>query len=253
MSTTPRDERPFFVTHAGRTLRGHLRDAPGSVGLFLHGFASHAGGNKSLALARHAAERGYAWLRMDLSGHGESDGAFHDFRLSTQLADVEAILAALPGRAVLLVGSSMGGWLAVLAALRHPRQIRGLVLIAPAFNFIQTHFGTLPPAELAQWQRAGWRDFEDRHEGTGYRLHHEVLADAEPFDVLAAPVALACPVILIHGEHDESVPLAMSEAFERHVQAPYKELHVVAGGDHRLNAGIPVMCQAVDALWETCS
>lgn len=252
MSTLP-EERPFVVTHAGRTLRGHLRDAPGPVGLFLHGFASHAAGNKSLALARHAAQRGYAWLRMDLSGHGESDGAFQDFRLSTLLADVEAILASLSDRPVLLVGSSMGGWLAVLAALRRPRQVCGLVLIAPAFNFIQTHFGALPPAELAGWEHAGWRDFEDRYEGVGYRLHHDVLADAAPFDVLAAPVALACPMILIHGEHDESVPLALSEAFERHAQAPYKELHVIAGGDHRLNAGIPLMCQAVDALWETCS
>jgi pimeloyl-ACP methyl ester carboxylesterase len=251
MSTLP-EERPFIVTHAGRTLRGHFRDAPGPVGLFLHGFASNADGNKSLALARHAAEHGYAWLRVNLSGHGDSDGAFDEFKLSTLLADVEAVLAALPDRPVLLVGSSMGGWLAVLAALHHPRRICGLVLIAPAFNFIQTHFGALPPAELTQWQRAGWRAFEDHYEGSGYRLHHDVLADAAPFDVFASPVTLACPMILIHGEHDESVPLSVSQAFEHHATAPYKELHVIAGGDHRLNTATPLMCQAVDALWETC-
>ena len=247
------EERPFVVTRAGCSLRGHWHDAPGPVGVFLHGFASTADGSKSQALARHARARGYAWLRVDLSGHGRSDGCFDDFKLSALLADVEAILDVLADRPAILVGSSMGGWLAALAALRRPRQVRGLVLIAPAFNFIQSHFGALPAEELAAWQRAGWREFEDRYEGTHYRLHHDVLADAAPFDIFAKPAVLACPVILIHGERDEAVPLALVEAFERHAQAPYKELHVVAGGDHRLNAGIPLMRQAVDALWETCS
>lgn len=218
------------------------------LGIFVHGFRSDCTGTKSEALARHARDRGYDWLRFDLSGHGRSGGQFRDFRLSSLLDELEAVLdhVAIP---VVLVGSSMGGWLSALAALRRPSQVRALVLIAPAFNFIQLNFGSLPPSELADWRENRWRKFASRYSDDFYELDYAVLADAQQFDLLSNPQTLSCPVAIIHGEKDEAVPVKVSERFLSGLSCPKKSLTVVPGGDHRLNAAIPLLLDTVDRLW----
>jgi len=245
------EETPLVVRRNGVRLYG-CRLAQGSdrIGVFIHGFRSDSGGSKSLALAEHAQARGYDWARLDLSGHGRSDGEFADFRLSTLLADVVALVDALAPQPLILVGSSMGGWLATLAALRYPARIHGLVLIAPAYNFLQRIFGALPLEELMRWQTDGQHRFASAY-GDDFELGYAVLADAQQFDLLSAPVKLDCPVEIIHGERDEAVPLWVSERFLENLDAPAKALHVIPGGDHRLNSGIPDICVAVDHLWST--
>lgn len=231
-------------------MRGYyFNDGPGPLGIFVHGFRSDCNGNKSLALAEHASSRGYSWLRFDLSGHGRSDGDFAHFRLSVMVEDLLAVLDHFAQRDVLLIGSSMGAWVSVLAAERRPEQVRGLVLLAAGFNFIQTYLAQLTPDEAAAWERQGQRRFEDRYGGSGYTLDYEVLADAAPFDVLNTPLELACPVLLLHGDQDEVVPPAVSEAFARHVVAPHANLRIIPGGDHRLSTAGTMICDAVDELW----
>lgn len=243
-------ERAFALKTAhGTDLSGCRLDFGGDrIGIFVHGFRSDRGGTKSEALARHAQERRYDWLRVDLSGHGQSSGDFRDFRLSTLLADLEAVLdrVAMP---VVLVGSSMGGWLSALAAQRRPNQVRALILIAPAFNFIQLNFGSLPAAELVAWRQSRWRTFASRYGDDSYELEHEVLADAAGFDLLSQPQTLSCPVAIIHGERDEAVPLEVSERFLSNLSAPKKAFSVIPHGDHRLNAAIPLLLSTVDRLW----
>jgi abhydrolase domain-containing protein 10 len=244
-------ERPVeIVSPAGYPLRGYLRDGDGAVGMFVHGFRSHCGGEKALAFARHAAVRDYPWLRFDLGGHGASGGEFSRFRLSALLADLEAVLDFVGERPVVLAGSSMGGWLATLAALRRPRQVAGLLLIAPAFNFIQNRFGALPPDMLARWREAGSLSFEDPYGGEPFRLEYGVIDDAARHDVLEPPPVLGCPVRILHGERDEAVPLATSREFVARARAQSITLTVVPDGDHRLNAAIPLMTAAVDELWQ---
>lgn len=247
------EEKAFCLRKAGGgALRGYLRD-PGSarLGIFIHGFRSDCHGTKAMALARHAARRDYAWLRFDLSGHGESDGDFGDFRLSLMLADLEAVLERFAEREVILIGSSMGAWLSVLAAQRRPAQLAGLLLLAPGFNFIQSYFGGLPPEVLHAWRETGWRDFPSRYGDTPFPLHFDTLADAAPFDVLSSPQHLACPVCIIHGEQDEVVPVAVSQAFMRQLHAPHQELRLVADGNHRLAGATPLICETLDRLWST--
>jgi abhydrolase domain-containing protein 10 len=243
-------ERPLEIASpAGYRLRGYLRDGEGAVGVFVHGFRSHCGGDKALGLAGHAADRGYPWLRFDLGGHGASGGEFDAFRLSALLADLEAVLDFLGGRPVVLAGSSMGGWLATLAALRRPRQVAGLLLIAPAFNFIRNRFGTLLAPFLARWQEEGTMTFDDPYGGEPFRLDHDIIADAEGLDVLEPAPRLSCPVRILHGEHDEVVPVSVSREFVARARAPSLTLTVIPGGDHRLNTAIPLMATAVDELW----
>jgi abhydrolase domain-containing protein 10 len=249
MSSLPA-EVPFTLRSSAGLLRGFLHDTgSGPLGIFVHGFASSCDGTKSVALARHAAARGYSWLRFDLGAHGASDGAFRQFRLSAMLADLDSVLDHIAPRPVVLVGSSMGGWLAVLAALRRPAQIRGLLLIAPAFNFIQQHFGALPAAERAAWAAAGVRAFKSDYEDKQYELDYAVLEDAAALEIKGS-LAFSCPLSIVHGEQDEAVPLAQSVDFLTRVSAPATRFHPVARGDHRLAQALPLLCQEVDALWQ---
>lgn len=242
-------ETPFCLQRApGHALRGYAQlAAPGPVGIFVHGFRSHAGGDKARALAAHAGERGYAWLRFDLSAHGESDGDFCDFRISALRDDLLAVMAAL-ARPVVLVGSSMGAWLSVLASLARPTQVRGLVLIAPGFDFLAEIHAGLSDEERALWQQRGCHRFHSTWEAHPYALPFDALADARTVHVLERPLNLPGPVHIVHGRHDEVVPLRVSERFLKLTTAPAKSLKIIDHGDHRLHAGIPAICEAIDRL-----
>lgn len=243
-------ELPFAVALPGRTVRGHFSDRGGDRAvLYVHGFRSNANGNKAAGLAAHAARRGYSFARFDLSGHGRSDGAFSEFRLSRALEELLAVMNSLAPRRLILVGSSMGGWLSVLAAQRAPRQATGLLLLAPGFNFIQDYFGQLPAPLLAAWERQGVSTFCERYSDTEYPLHYDVIADAFPFDVLTAPQTLHCPCIIVHGADDEAVSADVSQRFIAHLDAPLKDLNIVADGDHRLQRAMPQIVATLDRLW----
>lgn len=246
-------ETPYSLTRApGQALRGYVQlAAPGPVGLFIHGFRSHADGDKARALAAHAQRRGYAWARFDLSGHGESDGDFCDFRISALRDDVLALMNAL-ARPVVLVGSSMGAWLAVLATVLQPQQVRGLVLIAPGFDFLATVYANLSDEEQARWQRHGCHRFGSAWEPFPYALPFAALADARALHVLERPLALPCPLHIVHGRDDEVVPVNVSERFLKLTAAPAKTLEIIEGGDHRLHSGLPAICQAVDRQFASC-
>jgi pimeloyl-ACP methyl ester carboxylesterase len=236
----------------GNAVRGWIRDGGdggAATGVFVHGFRSGAGGEKSLALARHAAARGHGWARFDLRGHGRDQAAFADFTVGGGLGDTLAVLDRLAPRPTLLVGSSLGGWLAVLAALRRPRQVGALLLIAPAFNFLRELFGSLPAEELRAWRSRGWREFPD-HFGSGtFALHYDVLGDAAGYDVFETPVTLPCPVLILHGELDDVVPPDNSRRFLAHARTRGGVLRIVAGGDHRLSGHLHLLTAAVDELW----
>ena len=233
----------------GHRLRGYAQlAAPGPVGIFVHGFRSHADGDKSRALAAHASGRGYAWVRVDLSGHGESDGDFCGFRISSLRDDVLAVMAKV-ARPAVVVGSSMGAWLSVLAALERPAQVKGLVLLAPGFDFLATIFSELSSEEQALWQRRGCHRFQSPWEPLPYALPFEALADARAVHVLGRPLELPCPVHIIHGRRDEVVPLSVSERFLKLTTAPTTSLEIVEDGDHRLHTGLPAIFRAVDRMF----
>ena len=155
MTASIATERDFTVeTAPGHRVRGHFSDFNSDpVGIFLHGFRSDCAGSKAIAFAQHAQKRDYSWVRFDLSGHGHSDGDFTSFTIADALRDVVAVIDALAPRPVVLVGSSLGGWLSVLAAQHLPRRIHAMLLIAPAFNFVQNFLADLPTQELRKWER----------------------------------------------------------------------------------------------------
>lgn len=245
------EQELLIPTAHGVTLRGRFHDAgTHGVAIYVHGFRSDARGNKVMQLAAHAAARGYSFVRFDLGGHGRTGGDFAAFRLSRAFAELTAVLTHFAARPVVLIGSSMGAWLSVVAATQRPQHIRGLLLLAPGFNFIQRNFAQLPAAELAAWQRAGTRWFRARYGEGDYPLHYDAIADAAAFDVLTPVPTLACSCVIIHGDADEAVPIDISRDFIAHLHAPAKELITVAGGDHRLQDAMPLILTQLDRLWQ---
>ena len=246
-------ERRFSLAAAnGQALKGYLQDTGrGPVGVFVHGFRSTCAGDKSLALAHSAALHGRSWLRFDLRGHGGSGGDFRDFRVSAALEDVLAVLDWCPPRPVVIIGSSLGGWLAVLAAEIRPERIAQLVLIAPAFNFLDEGFAALFSGRMGTWRARGEMTFDDPFAGGQFTMAYAVLADARRFDVLDRDLSLRCPVDIYHGEQDQVVSIGLSRRFAERVDAPGVVLHAMPGGDHRLIHAVPLILASLAQTWET--
>lgn len=247
----PAAERPFTLVHRnGERLRGMIQDRHGGpVGIYLPGFASTMDGNKSLLLAQNAQERGWSWVRFDPRGVGRSDGLFQALTLSRYLADLQLILGMLEQRTVVLVGSSMGGWLAVIAAGRWPARMAGLLLIAPAFNFIQQIYGGLSIPEQRQWRETGLRRWQDPYGLGEIAMQYDLVADSWRYDLLRFPPRLSCPVEILHGSADEAVPLRQSYQFAAVAQAPLLSVRPLIGAEHRLQGADAVLLRSLQGLW----
>jgi len=239
---------PFTVQVGGQAIRGVLHPGRDPVTVFVHGFRSNAAGTKARALAAHAEQRDRAFVRFDMRGCGQSDGGFADFTLSGALADLEAVMTHLSPRPLLLVGSSLGGLLALQAARMYDTGLRGLMLIAPALHFVERVMGRLSDEDTARWRADGRFTFEDRYGEGPYKLGYAFYTDAQAYRNPPVP-ELECPVVILHGERDELLPAADSMELAQRLPAREVALEIIPGGDHRLTAAIPLMCAYLDRLW----
>lgn len=205
----------------------------GPTVVFLPGYMSDMAGGKACAVFDWAAANGHACLLLDYSGCGESEGRFADGTLSKWRAEVLALIDALVEGPVLLVGSSMGGWLMLMVALALPPERRaGLVGIAPAPDF--TDWGRTP--EERRKLAAGETIFEHNPYGPEPTpTYPEFFADGEANRVLDREIAIDCPVRLIHGEGDLDVPFDISLRLATDLRASDVRVTLVKDGDHRLS------------------
>ena len=243
-------EKTFAIPAAdGQLVRGVYRDSGhGPVGAFLHGLLSDAEGTKSMTLWQQAEHANRSWIRFDMRAHGQSDGSFDEFRISRAIEDTSLVLSLFPDRPKVLVGSSMGGWVAAQAALDPTLNIRGLVLIAPAFSFMKTIFHSLAPAEQQQWKETGYKTFESSYPDSDFTLAHDAVVDSLDYDLFSHPVSYNHPVRILHGALDDVVPVNQSVKFQKHVQSQV-ELEILQQGDHRLTDDVHRITEAVDEIW----
>ncbi|MGD9511706.1 MAG: alpha/beta hydrolase, partial [Geminicoccaceae bacterium] len=174
--------------------------------VFLTGFRSDMGGAKAVHLEQHCVKSGRAFLRFDYRGHGVSEGRFEESCIGDWRADVLDILDRMVAGPVVLVGSSMGGWLMLLAALARPAQVRGLVGIAAAPDF--THDLIVPKltdVDRAVLHRDGVLLAPSAY-GEPTPITRRLLEDGEAHLLLERPIDLTCPVHLLHGQLDPDVP-----------------------------------------------
>lgn len=207
---------------------------PGVV--FCGGFMSDMTGTKATALEAYARREGLAYVRFDYFGHGASSGAFTDGTIGRWAEDVVAVLDEVTEGPQVLVGSSMGGWIMLLAALRRPGRIAGLVGTAAAPDFTEDLIpAQLSPAQLGQLERDGFTEIPNCYDDEPYRIAKTLIDEGRDHLLLRAEIPLDCPVRLIHGTDDEDVPWQTSQTIARMLRSTDVEVTFVKNGDHRLS------------------
>ncbi len=226
---------PDGMRIAYRRLAGRSGDArPGIV--FLSGFASDMTGTKGTALAAWAKERGQALLRFDYSGHGRSSGAFRDGTVDRWTADALAAIDRLTAGPQILVGSSMGGWIMLLAALARSDRIAGLIGIAAAPDFTEDLMWAQMSAETrTRLLAAGVIHQPSQYQDAPLEISRALIEDGRRHLVLRAPIDVRCPVRLLHGMADPDVPWQTSVRLAERLASEDVTITLIKDGDHRLS------------------
>ena len=200
--------------------------------VFLPGYMSDMAGAKAQAVAAWARAAGRGCLLFDYTGCGQSEGRFADGTLSGWRDEVIALIDHCGLRRVVLVGSSMGGWLMLLLAQALGDRVAGLVGIAAAPDFTDWSRSDAHKAALA----AGETVFEANPYGPEPTpMYPAFWADGQARRVLDAPIGFAGPVRLIHGQRDDDVPWALSLRLAERMHSADVQVHLVKDGDHRLS------------------
>jgi pimeloyl-ACP methyl ester carboxylesterase len=239
------DQEPTFITvgsdSAARRIAVRAR-AGGAPGLFwLGGFNSDMKGTKALALDAWAAEHGRACVRFDYSGHGESGGAFRDGTIGRWLEESVAVFDASCSGLQVVIGSSMGGWMALLLARELARRgarrasLAGLVLIAPAPDFTEELMwkGFSPEIRQEIETKGVW--LRPSQYGEPYPITRALIEEGRNHLLLGKAIDVGCPVRILQGAQDPDVPWKHAFALAHRLPADDVVLTMIQDGDHRLS------------------
>ncbi|WP_439552278.1 alpha/beta hydrolase [Falsiroseomonas sp.] len=221
---------------------------PGVV--FLPGFRSDMQGSKAIFLRDHCAARGQAFLRLDYSGHGESDGRFEDGTIGQWAADALALFDALTEGPQILVGSSMGGWIALLMARQRAARLAGLVGIAPAPDFTEALlWPALPPEARQALIRDGIIHLPSEY-GEPTPITRALVEDGRRQSVLSEPIDLPCPVRILQGMADPDVPWRHAIRILDTLAQGDARVTLIKDGDHRLSRpeDLRLLAETLDSL-----
>ena len=204
--------------------------------VFCTGFMSDMTGSKALAVEAFARARGHACLRFDYSGHGESEGRFEEGTIGSWFADALAAFDALTEGPQIIVGSSMGGWIALLLARARPARVAGLVGIAPAPDFTEDLiWARLSDAERAELAAQGVLYQPSDYGAEPYAITAKLIEDGRNHLLLRGPLAYSGPVRLLHGMRDPDVPWELSPRIASVLTSDDVRVTLVKDGDHRLS------------------
>jgi pimeloyl-ACP methyl ester carboxylesterase len=228
---------PQILTRADGAAIAYHKTAGKSPGIvFLSGYMSDMTGSKAVFVEDFCKSRGQAFLRFDYTGHGQSSGAFTDGTIGQWAADAIFALDELTEGPQILVGSSMGGWIMLLAALARPERIAGLVGIAPAPDFTEDLLETqLLPEQKKIMQRDGVVYVESEYGPDPTPFTQALVDDGRDNLLLRRKIPLHCPVRIIHGMNDPDVPWQTALRISEMLESDDVEVQFVKSGDHRLS------------------
>jgi len=232
-------EQSFFTAAHGTKIAYNKLEGKGPGVVFLGGFMSDKEGGKALALEAMCRTQGRAFIRFDYQGHGRSSGIFKEGTIGLWAKDAVAVLDALTEGPQILVGSSMGGWISLLAAKVRPGRVKGFVGIAAAPDFTvrmwNEEFDEPTRREvLAQGYMERPCDYGD----APYTITKALIDDGWANRVIAGPLNLNMPVRLIQGTADPDVPWQTARKIADAITGGDVEVILVPGGDHRLSRDI---------------
>jgi pimeloyl-ACP methyl ester carboxylesterase len=220
--------------------------------LFCTGFHSDMQGDKALALEALCFERGQQITRFDYFGHGRSSGSIEEGTIGRWRDDTLAILDQVTEGPQLLVGSSMGGWMMLLAALARPEKVVALAGIAIAADMTaDIEHRRLTDAQRRSLDSHGFCDLPNEYDDKQpYRIRKQMLLDAEQYLLLKGDIVIDVPVRLLHGLADEDVPWQRSMEVVTRLQSSDVELQLIKAGDHRLSRpnDLERLCSTVGTL-----
>lgn len=233
----------------GTRLAYRFRPGRSPTLMFLPGYASDMEGTKALALDAFAEAEGMAMLRFDYSGTGESGGEFEDGTLGGWLEEALALLDTLVEGPAILVGSSMGGWIALLMAKHRPQRIAALAGIAAAPDFTDWGYSD---SEKETLRRDGRLEQPNPHAAEPQVTTLGFWQSGEALRLLDEPIPVDCPVRLVHGDADSEVPVEIAMKTMRQLRSADVQLLLVKGGGHRLSERheIDAIVRTVAALVE---
>ncbi len=204
--------------------------------LFLPGYFSDMSGAKAVFLKEQAACHHYGFLSLDYSGHGQSGGEFLQGTISSWLDDILAVIDAVKAQDLIVVGSSMGGWLMFLLTLRRPHLIRKLVGIAAAPDFTEELIWTklsLPEKQILQ--QRGHLITPSEYDAAGVPLSYQLIEDGRQNLLLKDSINRNVPVRLLHGTADHDVPYEISLRLMQLLTSSDVQVRLIKEGDHRLS------------------
>jgi pimeloyl-ACP methyl ester carboxylesterase len=194
------------------------------------------GGTKAMALAEHCRARGNSFLRFDYFGHGASSGDFRAGSIGRWAEDALAVIDELTDGPQILVGSSMGGWIALLAALARPDRIRGFIGIASAPDFTEDLiWNRLSEEQGRRFRTSGELSAPSAYESELIPITYRLVEEGRRHLLLRRPIALTCPVRLLHGMQDPDVPYQTSLRLAENLRGTEAAVELIEDGDHRLS------------------
>jgi pimeloyl-ACP methyl ester carboxylesterase len=229
-------------------------DLPGVV--WLAGFGSDMGSTKASALEAHCAERGQGLLRFDYSGHGVSDGRFEDGTVSQWLEDALAAIRAETAGRIVLAGSSMGGYIALLVARAlaeagETARLAGMVLAAPAVDFTEAlMWAQASEAERGELMAKGVWERPSDYSQSGYRIARALIEDGRRHLLFGATIRSHCPTRILQGMRDPDVPYRHALTLVEHMAGDPVTLTLIKDGDHRLSRpqDLALILEAIDSF-----
>ncbi|MEQ1818365.1 MAG: alpha/beta hydrolase [Terricaulis sp.] len=224
------------LEHQGVQIAYERIEGAGPTFVWLGGFKSDMAGTKAQTLADWAAKAGQGFVRFDYSGHGVSGGKFEDGSISRWLGDTLAVLDQLTSGPLVLVGSSMGGWLSLLAARARPGRVAALLLIAPAADFTERlMWPGFSPEQQARLMAEGRLELPSAYAPEPTVITREMIEDGRRNLVMDAPFPFEGMVRILAGGEDPDVPLDHVLALLPVLQSKDVTVHRIPDGDHRLS------------------
>ena len=243
----------YLDTPQGRRIAYHRVPGKGPGLVFLGGFKSDMTGTKAQFLESWARDRGRAFLRFDYSGHGQSGGAFLDGAIGDWFEDAQAAIGALTEGPQVLVGSSMGGWIALLVCRAAPERVKALVGIAAAPDFTEdSMWDGFDAGQREALMRDGRVELPSEYDDGPYVITRRLIEEGRDRLVLRSPLPLPFPVRLLQGTADLDVPLAVALRLMEHADSPDLRLTLVKGADHRFSEpeNLALLAATLDQLPE---